>query len=368
MAETLKKNKLFSTTIEDDKVLYHIILNLQWRFIKELIKGNTLLRGRCKIYKPNLLKKEDEQDVRKKILDNFATDEQFKEALLATWFIQTKEDVKLVKVKLTANMIKESIDVKKPSLGIITALWQTGREDNRELADQLFATYLEGKEGEGKMKNMDNTSSNNTLSNNTLLNNTLLGKSLLEVLEEVAVTQERMSKLEKSLEEKDAQIAELKKEKECLSYTKGLKQTVGKMNENLEKLVVMVTKQQEEQEARFGKIEKQLEELEKNFVREARDNTKKQQENFKNAMDQMNNQVAKQVSKGISTELGKIFEEIKKIGEMKVSSSVGNVVVKEEKNMGDMLSMERVMEMERKRGGNDVDEMLLSELEGLIGE
>lgn len=352
----LKQNKLFNTAVEDDKVLYHIILNLKWQFIKILIKTNPLISARCKIYRPSALKKADEQEIRQKLIDHYKLDEHLKEALAAGWYVQTHEDIELVKVKLTANMIKKHIDVTKPSLGIITALWKTDNEDNKHLADELFEVYLENKKGVDQMKEMDNA----------VLNNELLGKSLLEVLEEVAITKERMSKLEKSLQEKDAQIAELKKEKECLSYTKGLKQTVTKLSENLEKLVKSVEKQQTEQETRFTKLEAQMADLEKSFTREARDNTKKQQENFKNAIDQMNNQVAKQVSKGISEELGKIFEELKKLGEMKANSSVQDVIVKEEKVTKEAMHMGSIMEMERKRESS-VDTMLLDELEGLIG-
>lgn len=341
------KNKLFETAYEDNVVLTHIIHELSWKHIHELLRTNPLLRGKCKCFDKNKIKKENEQDIKRNILTAYAKDEKLKQSLYLYWQLQTESEAELIRKYPKTNELCKYINSKDPKLGIITQLWYTRKEDNKVLADALFETYLRVKQ-DGGNRDMEK------------INSELLNRSLLEVLEEVATTKQKMVILEKSLQEKDAQITELKKQIECLAYTKELKGKVTKISTNVDKLTSIVEKQQLEQATKFTEMVQQLQQLEKTFVRENRDGNKKQQEVFKNAIDQMNSQVAKQVAKGISGELKSIFEEIHSLKEQDKRATENKK--KESVQVPDLPVHIVVEEQEQRKQVSSIEEELLNEL------
>ncbi len=349
MIDTASNNKLFATTYEDDMVLAHIIPQLKWKQVHALLKSSPLLRGKCKCFDMSQIKEENEKEIKQKILSCYEKDQKLKRAVNLCWYMQTESEAKLLRKYPKVSDLREHIDHEKPKLGIITQLWRTQKEENKALADELFETYLKVKENEGD-EEMEG------------INGELLNRSLLEVIEEVTATKQKIATLEKSLQEKDAQIAELKKQTECLTYTKELKRQVTKMNTNIDKLTKLVEEQQTAQETKLTTIEEKLEQLEKAFVRENRDSSKKQQEVFKNAIDQMNNQVAKQVTKGISSELKSIFEELKSLKEQKT------VVAEEDKEQPVQTKIEEVsLEKQSNKEVSSIEQELLNELGEMLG-
>lgn len=231
----------------NEEVICYQIQELESKYIKSIVRSNKALRVKLKLFNVDKLTDEDIEEARNQLLTHFIKSKILQESIIVMWQVQAEECFKLIRKYPEREALAEQVDFKHPELTLITTLWDSPKEDHKALGDELYEIYKQNKnkEEEGLTMNQMKHEMN-----------------LTQCIEYMTTTQEKMKHLERLLQEKEAQIQELKKVVDPIPYLKECKKQIVATNNNVEACMKLINKQESYFDKKIETIEKALASLE----------------------------------------------------------------------------------------------------------
>ena len=216
--------KIFKTKIEDFEIIDIIIETLEDNKLKELINVNAFLKHMCK--------KEDSKRFRfvrsvaeEKIKQLYKKDSTLRKRILQLWDMECKEQNKFVdSIDSPVEIVNQEVELGGLINGFkyCTILWQKSDKDFNEFGDIMFKEYKVQK----SKKNKESIEGIN-------MNNDIMSLSLGECIQALMKSEKEIEEMKGSIEDKDKEIKELKRELSSVIDNRELKKEIKALTRSI---------------------------------------------------------------------------------------------------------------------------------------
>lgn len=238
-----KQEETIQSQRNDDQVMVYKIQTLDSKYIRLIVKRDTIIRMKLKLFNADKLTNEQIEKSRSLMLTNFKESKVLKDCISMMWHMQCEKAVETLRKYPDRKALEEQVDFKYPELMMITSLWDSNKEEHQALGDELYEVYKQNKEKEEEGITMDQMNKEMSLS---------------QCIEYITTTQEKLKNLEALLQEKEEQIHDLKKGVDPIPYLKECKKQIVTTNNNVEACMKLISKQQSYFDKKIETLEKAI--------------------------------------------------------------------------------------------------------------
>lgn len=298
-----KQDETIQSQRNDDKVTWYKIQALDSKYIRMIVKNNTAIRFKFKLFNADKLTNKDIEKSRSLMLTKFKESKILRDSINVMWHMQCEKTLETLRKYPERKALEEQVDFKHPELMLITSLWDSNKEEHQTLGDELYEVYKQNKEKEKEGITMGQMNQEMSLS---------------KCIEYITTTQEKIKHLEALLQEKEEQIHDLKKGVDPIPYLKECKKQIVATNNNVEACMKLISKQESYFDKKIETIEKALATLGQQISKKEAGIGKKDLVVISDTLTKSFKQMKEEMKEGVKNEITNALESYEKNTEVKV--------------------------------------------------